>query len=487
MHSTNVQYRDIVHRIAHWGAFRCIDLTDPKPITLSLPRSQYPSDWWCAPGHLNPALLPHFQEAYRRTSSHHALAQLTEWFQQRATTALRDAKKRAPPGRINPAWFKPPIITALLSFSFKPGAFVSGQDEPSTFLTPWHFITSIPEHHTVPDNRIPTGGLEALKIFDIIRNMIFLFHLCFNDIHDATILGAGHSSFSRFSPLAGRLLFLADIFSDRSFQIAWDATHAREAYTKAVFCAISKLWDIFDTWQEEKFSPGDTYRAASAASNPHLILLNPIVDASSREPLLPLLQAWDTDIAVFSIAQLERPTPREGIFNEITPPCFLPRGHRTSSHTRPGDHRNRTTPQQQGPTRHPSRRSDDTPGESTRTQSAKSPLIQPIDPSNKHLSAVLRDINSSRPDHNKLTVPKLGTASSPQQLCFKFTTDTSGGCHPRDGRKCPHVHLDLADAQRCRQLASDKYFDDLFAFLGSDDIKRYFKPSQAFRDFLGRR
>jgi len=491
MLSTNVPHRDIVHRIAHWGAYRCVTLTDPKPVTVSVPLSQYPSDWWCAPGHLNPALLPHFQEAYRRSSSHHAMTNMTEWFRQRAAGALRDTSKRGPPGRIHPSWFTPTVMTAILSFSFKPGTFVNGTDVPTTFLTPWHFITSTPETYSATDTRIPQGGLEALKIFDIIHNMIFLFHLCFNDVYDASALGAGHSTFSRFSPLAGRLLFLAHPFSNRSFQLKWDAHHSREAYTKAVFSAISNLWNIFDTWQEEKFSPGDTYRAASAASNPNLILLNPIVDATYRQPLVASLQQWDADIAVFTLAQLERSIPRDGIFNELTPDCFLSRNHRhpPSSTNRPGDHRPRSHHTSQEPSRPHTRRNDHSTGESTRTLSARSPMFQKADQSTKPLFQLLRDLNFARSAHNKIHAPRITYPNStrPKQLCFRFCTANSGGCTPRDGQPCPHAHIDLADPQQCRQQAPDKFFADIMTFLATDDIKQHYKPTQELQDFTGRR
>ena len=234
MHSTNVQYRDIVHRIAHFGAYRCASDSDPPPLTVSLPLRRFPSDWWIAPGHLNPSLLSIFQEAYRRNTTQHALTNMTQWFQGRAATALLDNSKRGPPGRIHSGWFTPSIMSAILSFAFKPGKFVTGATEPTTIITPWHFIRSTPENVMLTHNRIPQGGLPALQIFDIIHNIIFLFHLCFYDIHDTTALGPGHSAFSRFSPLAGRLMLLADLFSDRSFQTAWDKANHRESYTQAV-------------------------------------------------------------------------------------------------------------------------------------------------------------------------------------------------------------------------------------------------------------
>jgi len=486
MLSANVQYRDIVHRIAHWGAFRCVMPGDPKPTTITIPLAQYPDDWHCAPGHLSPTLLPHFQEAYRRTSSHHALAIMTDWFKQRAATALRDIHRSGPPGRFQPTWFSQPVMTAILTFSFKSGTVVCGAEAPTSFLTPWHFITSTPETYSATDIRIPPRGLEALKIFDIIRNMVFLFHLCYLDVHDVTVLGPGHSTFSRFSPLAGRLLCLADRFADRSFQIKWDRSHSRETYTQAVFCAISKLWNIFDMWQEEKFAPGDTYRPATAASNPHLILLNPVVDAHTRESLLSMLLRWDADISVFTIAQLDRPVPRDGLFNETTPECFLPRHTRTGDPhpSRSGDQRHRSsfsTPSSSGPS---TRRHDDLPGESPRTAAARLPMIHRVDPAAKPLNFILRELNITRSSHNKLMAPRLEAS---QQLCFQFTTANSGGCNPRNGRKCPHAHVDLDDPNRCRQQAQTKFFEDLVALLTHDDIKRFYKPTQALRDFTGRR
>jgi hypothetical protein len=419
------------------------------------------------------------------------MTNMTEWFRQRAAGALRDTSKRGPPGRIHPSWFTPTVMTAILSFSFKPGTFVNGTDAPTTFLTPWHFITSTPETYSTTDNRIPQGGLEALKIFDIIHNMIFLFHLCFNDVYDASALGTGHSTFSRFSPLAGRLMYLAASFSNRSFQLKWDAHHSREAYTQAVFSAISTLWNIFDTWQEEKFSPGDTYRAACADSNPNLILLNPIVDAISRQSLLSSLQQWDADIEVFTIAQLDRSIPRDGIFNELTPECFLARTHRhaPSSSIRPGDHRNRGHQASQGAPRPHTRRTDDPTGESTRTLSARSPMFQKVDQAAKPLFTLLRELNTTRPAHNKLLAPRITSPNSTkyQQLCFRFCTVNSGGCSPRDGQQCPHAHIDLADPTHCRQIAPEKFFEDIMTLLAHDDIKRFYKPTQALRDFTGRR
>ena len=114
-------------------------------------------------------------------------------------------------------------------------------------------------------------------------------------------------------------------------------------------------------------------------------------------------------------------------------------------------------------------------------------MIQRVDPSAKPLNYVIRDINLTRPSHNKIIAPRLGTAAAPQQFCFKFTTENSGGCNPRDGRQCPHTHIDLADPTHCRQIAPEKFFDDLMTLLAHDDIKRFYKPTQTLRDFTGRR
>lgn len=488
MTNSNTSHRDIIHRMAHWGAFRCILDDDTEPCTTTQPLGRFPSDWWLAPGILNPSLLPIFQDAFRRTSSSHAVTNMTQWFQGKATSALMDYSKRGPPGRFHSSWFTPSIMSALLTFSFKPGKYISGPSEPTSIITPWHFIRSTPETISFANNKIPSDGLQALQIFDIIRNIIFLLHLCFADVHDSTLLGQGHSSFSRFSPLAGRLLVLSDFFADRSFQSRWDSSPYRECYTKAALAAVNRLWEIFDEWQEENSVPHSTYKTAQVPACSNLILLNPVCNNYTKQTLLMDLQKWDNDIKIFTIPQLERQPPADGLFNQTTPECFLSSKNHHNNSNRNNNQDTRSRHPNNANRNQNQRPPSGSTGESFHCYAARTPMIQAAAGDVKPLSMVLREANSGRPANDKITVPRIRPPNTQHtvQLCFKFCTDRSGGCKTSNGRPCKHMHIDLSDTQRCKTVAPASFYREFAQFLENDAIKRHYKPTQAFTDFLGR-
>lgn len=250
--------------------------------------------------------------------------------------------------------------------------------------------------------------------------------------------------------------------------------------------------------------PDSTYKPAQVPSSADLILLNPRANNHSKTTILDELRRWDADISVFNIPQLARSPPHDGFFTHATPECFLSRPifapHSTTRHPdtrgRPPQQDHRALPVMHS---HPhpatsssrvaSRQPHLSSGESTRCYTARTPLIQAVSGSVKPLSILLREANSLRPQGDKITVPRINqpqNPSRPLQICFKFCTERSGGCILPVGQSCRHIHLDLADTPYCRSVAPSSFYRDFQKFIDHESVRRHYRPTQAFRDFLGR-
>ncbi len=88
-----------------------------------------------------------------------------------------------------------------------------------------------------------------MELHLLVRNIFFILHLFYRDPECCPILGHNHSSFSRYSPLAGQLRFMEHVFQDLSYHAKWDAQTppVKERRTMAFLFHLSALFLLFET------------------------------------------------------------------------------------------------------------------------------------------------------------------------------------------------------------------------------------------------
>jgi hypothetical protein len=521
-----------VRRWAFWGSWRCGLISDPPFLTIDSDPAQYDYDYLFAPGRLNPELIPLFRQAYQKKPGHPAFADLTSWFETECIQSETEDDNIILPCHIQPSFFNQSVIQALLGFAFQSGYKSRKNDEPIGILTPWSFIRSLDDFATVTQPRIPTTGLLAHQVSNLLDNIIYLMSLLSHDNRDIKTLGTGHSAFSRFSPLAGHLLLLASYFRRNAFQAHWDhklIPSTRFTFTKAAFIAIAELFQLYDSWLKPIEDNRDVFRMASCGSANDLILLTPAIDASGRRHL-PFFIQWREQIQVFTIDRLQTDIPREGFFAKATPACYLPRPNSIPPQSilrsltpsvsfTPSDHSLSSSTLSTNTRSHPNR-SDRYPdrdrnaprsvfntprqpnhygpsGESQRpanpvqpqgaiartpaiTSAADQGLLRP-------LTATLREINQGRAAENKVNLPMCQLVGQPRPipLCFRFSAAGGPGCP--SPQTCRYLHLDLADRDWIRQNIPPTYLQSLLTFLQRPEVRPYYSPTPELVAFLGRR
>jgi hypothetical protein len=425
MTNSSQNSRDVVSRIAFWGSYHC-SLADNLAIyPINMQQEPYDSVYLCAPGCLNPQLVSLFQSAFAKPPTNHTFTQLQHWFTEQCKMALADDAMDGPKCHIEPAFFTVAVVQAIQNFTFKGATFFTS----SVFiLTAWHFIRSLSYHST--STTIPSEGILAAPLGDLILNIVFLFHIMFHDYNDYGNLGTGHSSFSRYSPLAGHLLALAATIQKRAFQTYWDkslSSAARFTYTKAVLIAVSELFAIYDKWQAPKYAPQLTFNAARTGSFTTLVLLAPNVDSSGKR-LRTALQQWSRSVEVFSLSTLQCDIPRDGFFSKPTPPCFEPSA-KTQSNNQERASSNQNNRQASGRQAQPSNLTQyspsGNPGESQRNNGsgawARGPILASVVADYpQSLDKLITELNQGKNADQRIIVPTFPNphGRQPLMLCF---------------------------------------------------------------------
>jgi hypothetical protein len=299
-------------------------------MTHGMPPRPYKEEYHTATGCICPKLAHIYKSCYNKNPASNAIKSLTTWLQNQCAKASAAKAQKCDnlDCRIRHSFFAPELVQTLLNLDFASGYVIQTNEEPSSIITPWHFIQSISDLAPNSSSRLPPTGLAATQIHDIIGNIVFLFSLLACDFHDYSTLGYGHSAFSRFSPLAGHLILLASHFQECIFvEYSWD-THLDLtkwlALTKAVFIAMADLFQLYETWIDPKFEVHDTFLcAASTGTHTAMTLLMPAYNTSGNR-LLPQLEQWRRNLAVFTTQRIRHELPRDGFFDTQTPQCFLP-------------------------------------------------------------------------------------------------------------------------------------------------------------------
>jgi hypothetical protein len=509
--------REPVARIAFWLSFRCALEGDPALNTIGPPSLPYIDDYHFAPGRLSPELATLFKACYQKNASTTTVKSLQTWFQRQVAQASTTKSSRCPDleCRIRQSFFTIDLVQAILNMDFTSGYTIQSDDEPSSLITPWHFIRSLQDFESHQGSRIPADGLSATQLSDIIGNILFLFSLLACDFRDFTKLGYGHSSFSRFSPLAGHLLLLDSYLKDRKLVDCWDRLENLKRFelTKAVFIAIADLFQLYETWIDPKNEPKDTFLIARVQNcSTQLTLLNPGINID-RDRMLTYLEPWRQQLKVFTASRLRTELPRDGFFDTDTPACFLPLassdpatlprgtasviseisastgmshatlGNRDSSRTnrqQPSQRRGTTTASGESQQQRPNTTVSRARVAAITAAPAQNGVIKPI-------NEVLSVINRDRTDQNKIRAPtcKVGNARRARPLCFRFACSQGPGC--TFGNRCHYVHLDLGDPQWINDNIPPTFIPTLIAFLESPELSPYYSPTDALRTFLGQR
>jgi hypothetical protein len=490
MTNLNQTLRDVVSRIAFWGSY-CCSLTGNLAIhPINMQQEPYASNYLCAPGRLNPQLASLFQSAFAKPPTNHTFTQLQHWLIEQCETAQTDDTMDGPKCRIEPAFFTVAVVQALQNFTLKGATFFTSSE---FILTAWHFIWLLSDHSN--STTIPSEGIFATPLGDLILNIVFLFHIMFCDYNDFGNLGTGHSSFSRFLPLAGHLLALAATIQKRTFQTYWDkslSSATRLTNTKAVLIAVSELFAIYDKWQAPKYAPQLTFNAARTGLITTLVLLAPDVDSSSKR-LRTTLQQWSRSVEVFSLSQRQCDIPRDGFFSKPTPPCFEPSA-KTQSNNQEHALLNpniRQSGSRQAQPANPTQNSlSGNAGESQRNTGggaqARGPILASVvQDYPKLLDQLVTELNQGKNTDQCIKVPTFPNPQGrrPLMLCFRFPTSGAWGCSREN--HCSYAHIDLADRNWAKDEVPKAFYADLHALLERSDIKPHFVAMQGFLFFFG--
>jgi hypothetical protein len=515
---TATPIKDIVSRIAFWGAYRCSTDSDPPILTLTPPTMRVDKDSHFAPGRLNPYLVSLFRAAHQKTNANKSTIDLGNWFKEQCANSAHTTSCPDLECHIAPTFFTNNILQAIQSFQFKSGLYITSREEPSFIITPWHFIRSLHDFQHRTTNQIPTGGLTATQIHDLIMNIYCLFNYLFNDYRVSSLLTFGHSPFSRFSPLAGHLLLLADRFRQRHMVAAWNdlTTDKRQTCTEYVFLAISQLFQLYESWLLPKFEASHTFLPVQVGINSHLICLSAVIDIQGAIKL-PALTQWRSDIKFFTANQIQYAAPRDSFFSAITPPCFRPAmatSYQSSHHANVSDTqsvavsaittntRNTVVSNRSQDSRSYNRSQDTrsqgssphsrdprTQGEPTRhTAKARVPLLVGMGPDPdtvRPFRPLLDEINRQRRPNNHLRTPMChlpGVDDRAKPICFRFCSANGPGCPTRI--PCYFHHLDLADQQWFRNNVPKQFCYELRNFLNDPAMKPHYTATQEFLSFL---
>jgi hypothetical protein len=440
---------------------------------------------------LRPELTALLKNAHQKNANSPTVNSLTTWLKEQVADATSAHDIPEEECCLVQSFFTASVVQVIQTAAFRSGLRIQATEEPTTILTPWQFIRSIESFETAKSSRIPPGGMSAAQLADIVTNIIFLFHMITEDFRDSARLQYGHSTFSRFSPLAGHLLLLSTQLKHPKMVEAWanKITNARrETLTKAVFVAIAELFSLYEEWMKPRMEPKDAFLQARVGKDLTLTLLTPATNAR-KERILPSLQRWKKDISIFQPTQITHELPRDGFFATPTPSCFEVKpeeSNRAAEHNRGRrDSSNRHRP----PEDTPAERSSGHTGESRRRAcvKAKIPMMSRGEGAvqNQSVQAIMEAINQGRSEIDKLKFPLCQMVGKPRRpLCFRFCSTEGDGCSTQN---CRYIHVDLFERRWVIDNIPEAFMREFLAMLDRPEVVRHMKATPALRRFLGGR
>lgn len=505
----------LIRRAAILGSFRLPHDTIMHQRQASA--LSFPPSCMNAPAWLGKQFVESLLSALGKAPTNPACQPFIKWCKEQCRQARRSASN-GPACFLNASFFTSNIIAALQSLQFCSGFTIEERANLADGrITPYHFIPSIPAYAQQDYLHIPPNGLPASDVAIMIQNMIFLLHLPFRDHDYFKYLGQGHSPFSRFSPLAGHLLWLLDLFKSFTFQTRWDRLDSSQRFrrTEGVLNALNALFQIYDDWMQPSFQDSEFFMPATHAAHDNIILLRPSV--LTRQCLLhDKLKDWRLavtgSLGILSMDSIYKPHP---LWKHATPSFLLAQKHDPRS--LPRDPRTRQQPQlapppppatlpprnpnymQKLPPRHPGISHPTTLPATTPTHTRPNPAaVTPSTPQvtpGENIAKVclvarkpgtifrpMYQIINTTP-HPRPRTPRVndvppGQSDRPVRCCFAYVTEGGFGC---SHRTCTYQHLDLADPRT--QAIRREFFRDLIELLHHPVVQQHFEPTQALRTF----
>ena len=487
-----------VARYSFLLSYRMALSTDPAPVTLLPPSQQYDSDYFFAPGQIQPDLALLFKAAHQKLEKHTSVGALAQWFKDQVGRAQASEDDAEVECRLVQSFFTTEVIMALQACNFHSGYQCDTNEEPKHLITPWSFLKSIEAFASAKSCRIPVGGCTATQLADIITNIVWLLHTMCNDFRDADHIKFGHSPFSRFSPLAGHLMSLIAQLRHSRMVEAWASAKItgskRERLTLAVFIAVAELFKLYTQWMDPRQVPRDTYLTARIKQDLDLTLLTPAIDSDFKRKS-PILEKWRAQIAYFQHSQIHLEMPREGFFSQETPLCYQPRSDSNSGGSSSANAARSTTRNRSSDSRNDrsadsrNDRSSGQSGESSRRESRKARtcmMSRVASGSTKEIQAIMNEINRGKSGSDVIRPPmcQLIGEQARKPLCFRFISVDGGGC---TSHNCTFQHIDLQDASWIRRNVPEAFMRDFLAFLEKREVAIHIRPTPCFRRFLDRR
>ena len=428
-----------------------------------------------------------------------------------------------PTCRFDPAFWVTNTSRALLSISFKPGRYlVSKEDCNGGFLTPSMCLLSLGLSSAAGIPRLPSTGLTSHQVTQLLRNIFFIFHLISCDTELYPIVGSLHSHFSRFSLLAGALMWLEQLFRNLEHEMAWDALPPDSClfHSKIVLYALDDLFALWDRWGANTTARELRYPLASCKANSTLCLMletfphdaktlhdhladwrtltGSHLDRGSLSSTLSAQQHYATYSTPLWLLESINPapvpsrancTPRERDLQWPAPalapaPAPSPRPSCPNScnapagAARPASHCGPSKPENSPPGARRTPRSAPVPGESI----ARRCLFRLVEGARFH--SINKIIMLARRNNVHIRCPRVNDptstlANNQSPPCFLHIIEGSHGCPNPQG--CDFCHLDL----QCDKTVNlrPEFFRKLLQLLDQPAVRQHFAPTQAFTDF----
>ena len=262
----------LILAFAPWGAFR---LEESLQLISNTTNAIYPAGCLNIPGNIGLAFGQAVLPALEKGNSNQALTTFQMWVKHQCMDA-QFAGALGPTCRFDPAFWVTNTSRALLSLSFKPGRhLVSKEDFNGGVLTPSIYLLSLGLSSAVGMPRLPSNGLTSHQVTQLLRNIFFIFHLISRDTELYPIVGSLHSPFSRFSLLAGALMWLEQLFRNLKHEMAWDALppDSRLFHSKIVLHTLDDLLALWDRWGADTTARELRYPLATYKANSTLCLM----------------------------------------------------------------------------------------------------------------------------------------------------------------------------------------------------------------------
>jgi hypothetical protein len=526
---------DLVRKAAYFGAFCFPDSTEVFP--LQGHTGPYSANNLICPGFLGQEFVEKLVPSLGKSPTSAQYTNLLGWLKTETKRAALQSHLEGPQCTFDSRFFDTNTVGALQCLGFSSGNLLDSLDIMPTnnCLTPWHFLKSLTSLASLPEPRLPAAGLSIPHIKMLLKNVFFLFHLLYRDYRHSDTLGQGHSTFSRFSPLAGHLLAFFDAFNDDALQNLWDSQPASDKLrrTEVFFYTLGDLFSIFEEWMRPKFQPATTFLRGTLGACSEATLLLPSVRRLGDLLEDNLVQWHQTMSDTFSIRALHASIPRDGLYGRTTPALFLPKpGHihptlhhppqgppllfphqqsqyippqAKSSHPHPsGPPPGMAVPPPRGPPpptqarHHPGSTSLPHPhhpvANAPRGPPGTSPPRPPPVPGESiAIKCLLRPapnttfvplskvLSSLKAQNIPVRVPRVGCPQFPngnRQACIAYIAEGSQGCTRPN---CNYCHLDLAHPSI--PAIPRQYFVDLMTLLNVPAVQQYYLPTQAFQDF----